>query len=104
MGYREVRNNLFNKAVKYFRSKGDKLQRSFNNRKIRTKTKYLYVFCVLVPVLVTNIFIIGNALKASSDEKKENINNIASSVAHDISSSFENAAYVTVDLYTSNSI
>ena len=104
MGYEEVRNNLFKKAVKYFRSKGEKLQRNINNRKIRTKTIYLYVFCVLVPVLVTNVFIIGNALKASRDEERENINNIAASVAHDISSSFENAAYVTVDLYTSNSI
>jgi two-component system sensor histidine kinase YesM len=55
-------------------------------------------------VLVTNSIIIGNTLKAVHDERIENINNIADAVAYDMSSSMENAAYVTVDLYASNSI
>lgn len=104
MGYEEVRNNIFKKAVKHIRSEYKRLQLNNNNRKIRTKIIYLYVFCVLVPVLVTNTFIIGNVLKTAQDEEKENINNVADSVALDISSSFENAVYVTVDLYASNSI
>ncbi len=77
---------------------------NINNRNIKSKTVYLYVFCVLVPVLVTNIFVIGNAMKASYDESIENINNIADSVSQDISSFLENAVYLTVDIYASNSI
>ncbi|HEX3075702.1 MAG TPA: sensor histidine kinase [Lachnospiraceae bacterium] len=75
-----------------------------NNQKIRTKMLYLYLFCVLVPVLVTNIFIIGNMMEISKKEMQDNINNIAESIAQDINSSLENAVYVTVDLYVNNSI
>lgn len=89
---------------KYIRALYDKILRHINNRNIRVKTIFLYVFCVLVPVLVTNTFIVGNALKASHDESVETINNIADSIASDMSSFFENAVFLTVDIYASNSI
>lgn len=102
--YKKARMNIFKKAAAHIRTECKKLQLNINNRNIRTKTVYLYVFCVLVPVLITNFFVIGNTLKASHDEEKENIKNITESVAHDISSSLENAVYVSVDLYASDSI
>lgn len=92
------------KTVKCLNSIINKLHSNLNNRKIKNKTVLLYVFCVLVPVLVTNIVVIGNILGASSKERKENIDNIANSVAHDISSSLENAVYVTYDIYAGKSI
>ncbi len=95
---------IFQKIRNQILTEYKKLLLNINNRNIRAKTGYVYIFCVLVPVLVTNIFIIGNAIKASHDEGVENINNIADSVAHDISASLENAAYLTVDIYASNSI
>ena len=104
MDTEKARTNILKKTVKYIFSICKKIQLNINNRKIRTKTIYLYVFCVLVPVLVTNIFIIGNTLKASHDEGEKNMNNIADSVGHDISTSIEGAAYITVDLYASNAI
>ncbi len=104
MGCEKSRYPIFKKIKKYIRTVYERVLLNINNRKIRAKTIYLYVFCVMVPVLVTNIFIIGNAVKASHDEGVENINNIADSVAHDISSSLESAAYLTVDIYASNSI
>lgn len=93
-----------NKAISGIRLIYNQLQHMINNRKIRTKTIYLYLLCVMVPVLVTNTFIIGSTLQASKQEERESINNTADSVAHDISSSIENAVYVSVDLYTSDSI
>lgn len=104
MNFKKAGNNIFKKVVKYIRSEGRKRQLNMNNKKISTKTFYLYIFCVLVPVLVTNIFIIGNTLRASGDESRDNMNNIVESVMHDIASSAENAVYVTVELYASNSI
>jgi two-component system sensor histidine kinase YesM len=92
------------KIKKFIRAWYEKVLSHINNRNIRIKTIFLYVFCVLVPVLVTNTFVIGNALKASHDESVDNINNIADSIANDISSFFENAVYLTVDIYASNSI
>ena len=79
-------------------------QRDMNNRKIKTKTIYLYLFCVLVPVVVTNTFVIGSILGALHQEAEENMNNITDSVAMDITSALESAVYVTIDLYTSDAI
>lgn len=75
-----------------------------NNRKIKTKTIFLYVFCVMIPLIVTNIIIISNMLEVSRKEERQNINNIADSIALDITSSIESAVYVTVDLYASASV
>jgi two-component system, sensor histidine kinase YesM len=96
--------HIFKGIMKFIHSECERLQLNINNRKIRTKTVYLYVFCVLIPLFVTNVFLIGNALKASNNEGKETIRNITDSVAMDITSSLENAVYVTIDLYTNNSI
>ena len=78
---------------------GKKAQSSINNRRIKTKTTYLYVFCVMLPVLFTNAFIIGTTVSAFREEE-ENINNIASSVTQEISSLLESAVYASIDLYT----
>lgn len=75
-----------------------------NNKKIRMKIIYVYIFCVMVPTLVTNIIIIGSSIKLSREEQRTNINNIADSISHDIVKSLESAVYVTVDLYASDSI
>lgn len=99
-----MRGKLRAKVEHWIKHKYSQLLYSVNNKKIRTKTIYLYVFCVLVPVLVTNVFIIGNMMEISNKEMQDNMNNIADSIAQDIHSSLENAVYVTVDLYVNNSI
>lgn len=81
-----------------------KLQSSINNKRIRTKTVYLYVFCVMVPILITNIIVVGNILKASRDETKEMMNNIVEAVSQEITSALESAAYISMDLYANDSI
>lgn len=96
--------NVLKKAAMLIRSELRKIQLSINNRKIKTKTIYLFVFCVMIPLIVTNVLIISNMLEASRDEELENINNIADSIAQDLTSSIESAVYVTVDLYAGASI
>ncbi|MGF7142093.1 two-component system sensor histidine kinase YesM [Anaerotaenia torta] len=96
--------NFIKKAAMLLRQNKRKLQLSMNNRKIRTKTIFLYVFCVMVPIFVTNLIIISNMLEVSRKEEREKIDNIADSIAQDITSSIESAVYVTIDLYASASI
>lgn len=98
------RSNVLKKAAIFLHSKLRGLQLNMNNRKIKTKTVFLYVFCVMIPLIVTNIIIISNMLEVSRKEEKQNINNIADSIALDITSSVESAVYVTVDLYASASV
>lgn len=75
-----------------------------NQKKIKTKILYVYIFCVLVPTVVTNAIILGSSIQLSKKEQANQINNIADSVVHDITKSLESAVFVTVDLYTSDSI
>lgn len=104
MKCKNSRYHVLKQVKKYFYAFYERLLFQINNRNIRAKTIFLYIFCVLVPVLITNIFVIGNAMKAAYNEETENINNIANSVSNDISTFLENAAYLTVDIYASNSI
>lgn len=92
------------KAKEFIHTKMKDFEFGINNRKIKTKTIFLYVFCVMIPIIVTNFIIITNILEATRKEERDNIENIASSIAMDITSSLESAVYVTVDIYASASI
>jgi two-component system sensor histidine kinase YesM len=100
----EIIKSFINRTRKYISSKFDRLQLSINNKKIKTKTIYLYVTCVLIPVVVTNTFIIGNVMIASRNDGLERIDNIVSSIANDIITSIESAVYITYDMYANTSI
>lgn len=104
MNCKNSRYHVLKQFKKYFDTFYERLLFQINNRNIRAKTIFLYIFCVLVPVLITNIFVIGNAMKAAYNEESENKKNIANAVSNDISTFLENAAYLTVDIYASNSI
>jgi two-component system sensor histidine kinase YesM len=104
MGKKVSKRNKLKIATMSIRFVLRKIQLSINNRKIKTKTIYIFVFCVMIPIIVTNVITISNMLEVSRDEEMENIDNIADSIAQDITSSIESAVYVTVDLYASASI
>ena len=104
MSFIKTGDRVVNKLTAYISSKLHNLQSYINNKKIRTKTIYLYIFCVLIPVLVTNALIINYALIASRDEKRMNINNIVEAVRYEVTSAFENAVYVIIDIYANSSI
>jgi two-component system sensor histidine kinase YesM len=100
MAHNDKKKPLFHAVTKMLHS----LQANINNKKIKNKITLVYIFCVLFPVIVTNIVILGISIKASEDDKRDNINKIITSISHEITSSFENASYVTAVLYASSSI
>ncbi|MDF2485225.1 MAG: histidine kinase internal region [Herbinix sp.] len=102
VGKAEKRNKK--NAIKKIQMYWVKLQNKLNYKTIRTKTIYLYLFCVMVPVLVTNIIVVGNLLKASRDEADETMNNIVEAVSQDITAALESATYISMDLYTNDAI
>ncbi len=101
---RKTGNSRLKKVLRFSGYIWRKLQSGIDNKRIRTKTIYLYMLCVMVPVLITNIIVIGNILKASRDEAKETMNNIVEAVSQDITSALESAAYISMDLYANDSI
>lgn len=76
----------------------------FNDRKIKSKMMYLYLFCVMVPVFITNVVIISSILNLSNKERKESLDNMASVVSNSIETTISNAVYETVDLYSNRYI
>lgn len=104
MGRQGLRNGIFQRNSKWIQNIFNNLLALLNNKRIKEKIFYVYILCVLVPTIVTNVIILGSSLRMSVNERKTNINNIADSVSHDIAKSLESAVYVTVDLYTSASI
>ncbi|HEX3076999.1 MAG TPA: hypothetical protein VHQ24_09060, partial [Lachnospiraceae bacterium] len=76
----------------------------FDNRKIRSKVFYVYLLCVLVPVLATNTVIIASMLRSARIEQKEIAKRIADSVEHSIVSALDSAVYITIDLFTNKSV
>ena len=104
MSFKLAKRGKMEKVKGFFIKIINNLQANINNKKIRTKTIYLYVFCVLIPVIITNFLIINYALSAAREEKQRNINNIIEAVKYEIVSSFESAVMVLVDVYANSSI
>lgn len=104
MSFKLAKRGKMEKVKGFFIKIINNLQANINNKKIRTKTIYLYVFCVLIPVIITNFLIINYALSAAREEKQRNINNIIEAVKYEIVSSYESAVMVLVDVYANSSI
>lgn len=88
----------------WLKSRYRRLLELINNRKIRTKMVYVYILCVLLPVIITNFVMISNIIRVANNEQRQNVNNMAESIANTIDSAIDSAVFVSVDLYTSKSI
>ncbi len=80
------------------------LQVLFNNRTLRAKIIWLYVFCVLIPVTVTCGMVFSNVHKASVKENADHLNRVADSIDFEFTSALESALYISYELYSSNTI
>ena len=77
---------------------------TFNDKKINQKMFYTYIFCVLLPVIITNVVIITFFVKDTAQKDKEVVDNIVDSVSYTISNAVESALNISIDLYTRKSI
>lgn len=85
---------------KFFRKQIKKL----DNYTLKKKLYFLYLFCVAVPVIVTNGLILKIVYDTEKASRKRNLENIAEAVEYNITSSFRNAVSITNDMYTNRII
>lgn len=85
---------------KFFRNQIKKL----DNYTLKKKLYFLYIFCVAIPVIVTNGLILKIVYDAEKASRKRNLENIAEAVEYNITSSFSNAVSITNDMYTNRII
>lgn len=81
-----------------------KILRVFNDKKVNKKMIYTYIFCVLFPVIITNVVIIAFFVRDTAKKDREVVENIAEAVSFTINNAAESAVNISIDLYTSKSI
>ena len=77
----------------------DKIADRMNNLRIRKKLYLLYVFCVLVPLIITDSVIIAIVVGADRSSLRHELENIASSVQYNLDTSIESAVNAAKSLY-----
>lgn len=65
---------------------------------------FLYVFCVLVPLLVTDSVIIYNFIAAETSQQEYELENIASAVQYRVYENVESAARMARNIYTRSDV
>lgn len=78
----------------------ERIGRFINNKSIKTKTVYLYLFCVLIPIFATNAYILYHVATAAREEERREVNGIADAEAQYMTDSLESALYLSYDLYS----
>lgn len=82
----------------------DKLYDLLNDFKLNKKLAALFLFCVLIPLIVTDGLILYNAIRAEQTEKQHAMANEASAVQYTLSNSIEQAATIAKSIYTKDGI
>ena len=76
-----------------------KFNRYMNNLKLATKLKLLYVFCVLLPLIVTDSVILNIVINNENIKQKHAMENEASAIQYSLTNSVEYASTVAKQIY-----
>lgn len=80
------------------------IQEKMNNYNVRKKLMILYVFCVLIPLFVTDSVILTILLQGEKREQSLQMENIASAVQFDLSYTIEGAVSRSKYIYVSRTV
>ena len=81
-----------------------KFENWLNNESLRKKLQYLYYFCILVPIFLTDAVIIYSLVSAGQADQQHQMENAASAIQYSISSFIEHSSVVATSLYMDDSI
>lgn len=79
-------------------------QEKMDDYQLKKKMYFLYVFCVLVPLLVTDSVIIHNFIEAETSQQEYELENIASAVQYRVYENVESAARMARNIYTRSDV
>lgn len=81
-----------------------KAEKRLNDLSLRKKLRYLYYFCILVPIILTDTIILYSLVSAEQAEREREMGAIASSVQYQVTAFAENSALVSRSIYMDDSI
>lgn len=80
------------------------LEQYLDNISIKKKFMQLYIFCVLVPLIITDSVVLYIAGSMESQRQAHEMANIASTVSYNISTLVENAGEIAQSMYTNKRV
>lgn len=81
-----------------------RLQKKMDDYELKKKMYFLYIFCVLVPLLITDSVIIYNFIDAEKFQQKYEMENMASAVQYRFYENVELAARLARNIYTRSDV
>ena len=72
----------------------------FNNQKLKTKFLLIYVFCILIPLSVSNFIIIYIVIDSEKKQSYKIAENTADAIHYKISNTIDDALSITIKMYT----
>lgn len=75
-----------------------------DNFSVGKKLRLLYIFCVLIPLIITDSVILATILRYERNSDSYDMKNIASAVRYNITNTVNNAAAISSNLYQSRYI
>lgn len=72
----------------------------FNNQKLKTKFLFIYVFCILIPLSVSNFIIIYIVIDSEKKQSYKIAENTADAIHYKISNTIDDALSITIKMYT----
>ena len=80
------------------------LEQYLDNISIKKKFMQIYIFCVLVPLIITDSVVLYIAGSMESQRQAHEMANIASTVSYNISTLVENAGEIAKSMYTNKRV
>lgn len=80
------------------------MARTLNDMSLRKKLRYLYYFCILVPIILTDAVILFSLFRAEQAKQSREMAGVASAVQYSITSFVEGSTVVARSIYLDKSI
>ena len=88
----------------YYKNFKNWIENKLDNFSIKKKLIIMYVFCVIVPLVITDSVIFGIVLGAEKKTRRHEMENIANAVQYNLFSEVEGASKLAKSIYTSKYI
>lgn len=82
----------------------NRFQEKMDNYDLKKKMYFLYLFCVLFPLLVTDSVIVYNFIDAETTQRQYEMENIANAVQYRFFNNIDSTARIVKSIYTNKSI
>ena len=92
------------KKISALQSYEENMARNLNDLSLRKKLRYLYYFCILIPIILTDTVILLSLFRAEQVEQDREMAAAASAVQYSITSFVESSTVVARGIYLDSSI